>query len=48
MQVGLGGAAAGTAAWHALFAVGLLLFAGTFGLNVIGAWLRGRVREERS
>ncbi len=48
LQVGLGGVAAGTAAWHALFAVGLLLFAGTFGLNVIGAWLRGRVREGRS
>lgn len=48
LQVGLGGVAAGTPAWHALFAVGLLLFAGTFGLNVIGAWLRGRVREGRS
>lgn len=48
LQVGVGGVAAGTAAWHAVFAAGLLLFAGTFGLNVAGAWLRGHVGEGRS
>lgn len=45
LQIGLGGVSAGTQAWHAIFAVGLLLFAGTFGLNLIGAWLRARSRE---
>ena len=48
VQIGLGGVAAGTPAWHAVFAVGLLLFAGTFGLNLAGAWLRARSREGRS
>ena len=48
VQVGLGGVSAGATAWHAVFAVGLLLFAGTFGLNLIGAWLRVRFREARS
>ena len=48
VQIGLGGVAAGTAAWHAAFAVGLLLFAGTYGLNLAGAWLRIRGREARS
>ena len=48
VQVGLGGVAAGAPAWHAVFAVGLLLFAGTFGLNLVGAWLRARFREARS
>ena len=48
VQIGLGGVAAGTPAWHAAFAVGLLLFAGTFGLNLVGAWLRARSREGRS
>ena len=48
VQVGLGGVAAGTQAWHAVFAVGLLLFAGTFGLNLVGAWLRARFRETHS
>lgn len=47
VQAGLGGSAAGAPAWHAVFAVGLLLFAGTFGLNLAGAWLRGRFREAR-
>ena len=47
VQVGLGGVAPGTRAWHAVFAVGLLLFAGTFSLNVLGACLRARVREAR-
>lgn len=48
LQIGLGGVAAGSPAWHAVFAVGLLLFAGTFGLNVAGAWLRARGRGDRS
>ena len=48
VQVGLGGVAAGAPGWHAVFAVGLLLFAGTFGLNLVGAWLRARFREARS
>ena len=30
---------------QAIFAVGLLLFAGTFGLNLIGNWLRRRGGE---
>ena len=45
VQIGLGGIPADAPAWHAVFAVGLLLFAGTFGLNLIGAWLRDRFRE---
>lgn len=48
LQIGLGGVPAGAAAWNAVFAVGLLLFAATFGLNVAGAWLRARGREGRS
>ena len=36
-----GGAPPGTRDQQAIFAVGLLLFAGTFGLNLIGHWLRG-------
>ena len=48
LRIGLGGAAAGDPAWHAVFALGLLLFAGTFGLNLAGAWLRARGREGRS
>ena len=45
VQLGLGGIPAGVPAWHAVFAVGLLLFVGAFGLNVMGAWLRARFRE---
>ena len=48
LQIGLGGVAAGSGPWHAAFAVGLLLFAGTYGLNLAGAWLRNRGRERRS
>ena len=44
----LGGAAAGSPAWHAAFSAGLLLFAATFGLNLAGAWLRARGREDRA
>ncbi len=40
-----GEAPPGTLDQQAIFAVGLLLFAGTFGLNLIGNWLRGRRGE---
>ena len=45
VQVGLGGAPAGTLAYRAIFAVGMLLFVSTLSLNLVSAWLRGRYRE---
>jgi phosphate transport system permease protein len=36
----------GTLEYRTIFAVGMLLFIGTFGLNLVSAWLRERYREE--
>ena len=47
-QAAHGGAPAGAPEHHALFAVGLLLFIGTYGLNLAGNWLRQRAREARA
>ena len=46
VQVSLGDTPAGTLAYRTIFAVGMLLFAGTFLLNLASAWLRHRYREE--
>ncbi len=45
VQVSLGDTPAGTLEYRTIFAVGTLLFAGTYGLNVASAWVRARVRE---
>jgi phosphate transport system permease protein len=46
VQVSLGDTPAGTIEYRTVFAVGTLLFAGTFALNVVSLWLRERYREE--
>jgi phosphate transport system permease protein len=46
VQVSLGDTPHGTIEYRTIFAVGMLLFLGTFLLNVVSAWLRGRFREE--
>ena len=46
VQVSLGDTPAGTIEYRTIFAVGALLFAGTFALNVVSLWLRERYREE--
>jgi phosphate transport system permease protein len=46
VQVSLGDTPAGTLEYRTIFAVGALLFAGTFLLNVMSLWLRERYREE--
>ncbi|MBM3820273.1 MAG: phosphate ABC transporter permease subunit PstC [Acidimicrobiia bacterium] len=46
VQVSLGDTPQGTLEYRTIFAVGMLLFLGTFGLNLVSAWLRGRYREE--
>jgi len=46
VQVSLGDTPAGTLEYRTIFAVGMLLFMGTFGLNLVSAWLRERYREE--
>lgn len=45
VQVALGDAPRGTVEYRTIFAVGLLLFLGTFVLNGASLWLRERVRE---
>ncbi len=45
VQVSLGDAPTGTPAYRTIFAVGMLLFVGTFSLNLVSTWLRGRYRE---
>ena len=47
-QAAHGGGPAGAPEHHALFAVGLLLFIGTYGLNLAGNWLRQPGREARA
>ena len=46
VQVSLGDTPQGTLEYRTIFAVGMLLFLGTFGLNLVSAWLRARYREE--
>jgi phosphate transport system permease protein len=48
VQVSLGDTPQGTLEYRTIFAVGMLLFLGTFGLNLASAWLRERYREEYS
>jgi phosphate transport system permease protein len=48
VQVSLGDTPQGTLEYRTIFAVGMLLFLGTFILNLISAWLRERYREEYS
>ena len=46
VQVSLGDTPQGTIEYRTIFAVGMLLFMGTFMLNLASAWLRERYREE--
>lgn len=46
VQVSLGDTPAGSLAYRTIFAVGMLLFVGTFLLNLVSNWLRERFREE--
>lgn len=46
VQVSLGDTPAGTLEYRTIFAVGMLLFVGTFALNLVATWLRNRFREE--
>jgi phosphate transport system permease protein len=46
VQVSLGDTPAGTLEYRTIFAVGMLLFVSTFGLNLFSTWLRNRFREE--
>ena len=46
VQVSLGDTPQGTLEYRTIFAVGMLLFLGTFILNLASAWLRERYREE--
>jgi phosphate transport system permease protein len=45
VQVSLGDTPAGTLEYRTIFAVGSLLFVGTFLLNMVSMWLRDRFRE---
>src|SRR5690606_15445329 len=45
VQVSLGDTPAGTLEYRTIFAVGALLFLGTFGLNLASTWIRQRYRE---
>jgi phosphate transport system permease protein len=46
VQVSMGDTPTGTLEYRTIFAVGALLFVGTFSLNMVSAWLRERYREE--
>jgi phosphate transport system permease protein len=46
VQISLGDTPQGTIEYRTIFAVGMLLFLGTFMLNLVSAWLRQRYREE--
>jgi phosphate transport system permease protein len=48
VQVSLGDTPQGTLEYRTIFAVGMLLFLMTFGLNLASTWLRDRFREEYS
>ncbi len=45
VQVSLGDAPHGTVAYKTIFAAGITLFFMTLGLNILGFWLRKRIRE---
>jgi phosphate transport system permease protein len=45
VQVSMGDTPAGTLEYRTIFAVGMLLFLGTFGLNLASTWIRERYRE---
>jgi phosphate transport system permease protein len=45
VQVSLGDTPQGTLEYRTIFAVGMLLFLMTFGLNLVSTWLRERFRE---
>jgi phosphate transport system permease protein len=44
--ISMGDTPQGTLEYRTIFAVGMLLFLGTFMLNLVSAWLRERYREE--
>jgi phosphate transport system permease protein len=46
VQISLGDTPQGTLEYRTIFAVGMLLFAMTFALNLVSTWLRNRFREE--
>lgn len=46
VQVSLGDTPVGTLEYRTIFAVGMLLFAGTFTMNLVSTWLRERFRQE--
>jgi phosphate transport system permease protein len=46
VQVSLGDTPQGTLEYRTIFAVGMLLFVMTFGLNLVSTWLRERFRQE--
>jgi phosphate transport system permease protein len=46
VQISLGDTPQGTIEYRTIFAVGMLLFLGTFALNAASTWLRERYREE--
>lgn len=48
VQVSLGDTPQGTLEYRTIFAVGMLLFLMTFGLNLVSTWLREHFREEYS
>jgi phosphate transport system permease protein len=48
VQVSLGDTPQGTLEYRTIFAVGMLLFVGTFALNAASTWLRERYREEHA
>jgi phosphate transport system permease protein len=48
VQVSQGDTPTGTLEYRTIFAVGMLLFLGTFLLNLMSAWLRDRYKEEYS
>lgn len=48
VQVSLGDTPAGTPAYNSIFAVGLVLFVMTLGINLFSFWIKGRYRQSYS
>lgn len=48
VQVSLGDTPAGTPAYKSIFAVGLVLFVMTLGINLLSFWIKGRYRQSYS
>jgi phosphate transport system permease protein len=46
VQVSLGDTPTGTLEYRTIFAVGMMLFLSTLGLNLFSQWLRERYREQ--